>query len=350
MALPEVPSFWWREPGIRALLLSPLSLLWGLVSAWRMELSPSAEVDAPVLCVGNFIAGGAGKTPTAIAICRAATRAGLKPGFLSRGYGGRIAGPVRVDLSHHSAHDVGDEPVLLAAEALTVVSADRPSGAARLVAEGCNFIIMDDGFQNPRLAKDYSVVVVDAKRGVGNGFTMPAGPLRAPLSRQLALADCVVVIGSAPGGDRVIREAARRARPVYLARTVPAGRKSWNGKSYLAFAGIADPSKLYASLAECGADVVETRSFSDHHFYTDEEAGDILADAFEKGLALVTTAKDMARLKDGGEMQLRLAEQSQVFAIDLEFEDPRTLSLILDATRAKAAARRLKRYARRKAA
>lgn len=348
MALPEVPAFWWREPGLRALLLSPLSLLWGLASAWRMELAPTAQVGVPVLCVGNFVSGGAGKTPTAIAICRAARKAGMKPGFLSRGYGGRIAGPVRVDPSRHGAHDVGDEPLLLAAEAVTVVSSNRPAGAARLVAEGCDFIIMDDGFQNPKLAKDFSIAVVDARRGVGNGFTMPAGPLRAPLARQMALADAIIVVGNSGRGDEVIREAARRARPVYLARTVPAGRSSWKRKPYLAYAGIADPSKLFSSLEECGADLVETRHFPDHHFYTDEEVEDLLADAYEKGLSLVTTAKDMVRLQGGGELQQRLADGSQVFAIDMKFEDPRTLTLILEATKSKAEARRLRRNAGRK--
>ena len=316
-----------------------------MVSGRRMETAPSASVSVPVLCVGNFIAGGAGKTPTAIAICRAAAKHGLKPGFLSRGFGGSLAGPALVDLAHHHAAEVGDEPLLLAEEAPTVISADRPAGAARLVAEGCDFIILDDGFQNPHLAKDYNLVVVDAGRGIGNGMTIPSGPLRAPLTRQMALADSVVVIGDAPGGDRVIRETARRGKPSFLASLKPMQKAKWRKMRCLAFAGIGDPEKFFASLAECGADLVLTRAFPDHHVYSDEEIEELLEEAREQDLALVTTTKDMARLRGAGSMKEKLAEESQVFGVELEFEDQRTLSLILDATLARAEERALKKLA-----
>ncbi|GIL03160.1 MAG: tetraacyldisaccharide 4'-kinase [Alphaproteobacteria bacterium] len=332
MALQEAPSFWWRKPGLPAYLLSPLSLAWGAASAWRMEKAPTAVAGVPVICVGNFIAGGSGKTPAAMAIGRAALGAGLRPGFLSRGFGGHLVGPVRVDPQRHRAFEVGDEPLLLSAVATTVVAVNRAAGAARLVAEGCDFIIMDDGFQNPRLAKDFCLVVVDARRGIGNGYTIPAGPLRAPLSRQFALADAIAVVGQAPAGERLIRETARRAKPVHLARLVPSETRRWQGRRVLAYAGIADPDKFFASLAAAGAEIVARRPFGDHHVFTDEEIEDLLETAAAGELTLVTTAKDMARLRDDAMPAGRLAERSEVFAVDLEFEDPRAAGLIIDLT------------------
>ncbi|MCG6857055.1 MAG: tetraacyldisaccharide 4'-kinase [Salaquimonas sp.] len=345
MRVEEAPAFWWRKPGMAALALMPLSALWGFVSGWRMELAPSASVSVPVLCVGNFVTGGAGKTPTAIAICQAALKAGLKPGFLSRGHGGSLSGPLQVDPASHRATEVGDEPLLLAKVAPTVISADRPAGAARLIAMGCDFIILDDGFQNPKLAKDFNLVVVDARRGIGNGLTLPSGPLRAPLSVQMARADAVVIVGDGPAGDQAVRETARRGKPVYIARTVPVRKTVWKGRRCLAFAGIGDPVKFFLSLEEAGADLVSRQSFVDHHVFGDEEIRDLLAEAAEKKLELVTTSKDMARLRHAGHLAEELAERAQVFDIRLEFDDPRTATLLIDATREKAEARSLKRQA-----
>ena len=344
MAMDEAPPFWWTRPGPLAWALSPLAYLWGQGTARRMELAPGATVRVPVLCVGNFIAGGAGKTPTAIALARAARARGLNPGFLSRGYGGRIAGPAMVDLEKHHAIDVGDEPLLLAAEAMTVVSADRPAGAELLAASGCDFVIMDDGFQNPSLEKDYALVVVDARRGIGNGFCMPAGPLRAPLGRQMAAADAVLVVGEGPGGDQVVRAAARRAKPVFRAAIRPIDAKQWQGKWFVAFAGIADPEKFFASLREAGAELVDMRSFPDHHPFTEEEAGELLEKAQLNNVELVTTTKDQARMSGAhGEALEKLAEASAIFQIELAFDDPRSLAIIIDATLTRAQERRLRR-------
>ena len=344
MRVEEAPSFWWQKPGFAAWALLPLSALWGLVSGWRMEMAPSVYVSVPVLCVGNFIAGGAGKTPTAIAVCEAAVKHKFKPGFLSRGHGGRTPGPLLVDPAIHHAAEVGDEPLLLAEVAPTVISVDRPAGAARLIAMGCDLIILDDGFQNPKLAKDFNLVVVDAGRGIGNGMTLPAGPLRAPLSVQMALADAVIVIGDGAAGDQAIRETARRGKPVYIARTVPARKSGWKGKRCLAYAGIGDPSKFFASLREAGADVVAGHGFPDHHVFTDEEIGELLREEEEENLALVTTSTDMARLRHAGALSDELAARSEVFEIRLEFDDPRTVKLVLDATQAAAKAHNLKRH------
>lgn len=344
MAMDEAPPFWWTRPGPLAWALSPLALIWGQGAARRMELAPGASVRIPVLCIGNFIAGGAGKTPTAIEIARVARKRGLSPGFLSRGYGGRITGPAIVDLKKHHAMDVGDEPLLLAAEAMTVVSADRPAGAEFLAANGCDFLIMDDGFQNPSLEKDYALVVVDARRGIGNGFCMPAGPLRAPLGRQLAAADAVLIIGDAPGGDRVVRAAARRAKPIFGAAIRPVDGKKWRDRWFVAFAGIADPEKFFSSISDAGAELVDMRSFPDHHPFTEEEAAELLEKATLGKVELVTTSKDHARMAGAhGEALAKLADETVVFEIELGFDDPRSPDLIIDATLARAGARKLRR-------
>jgi tetraacyldisaccharide 4'-kinase len=332
MPLDEAPPFWWKNPGPLAYSLFPVGYLWGQIAGMRMGRPPSASVPVPVLCIGNFIAGGAGKTPAALAICKGARARGLKAGFLTRGYGGQLTGPELVDTQKHYAVDVGDEALLLAELAPTVVSADRTAGAKYLVSRGCDFIIMDDGFQNPKLAKDYSLVVVDAKRGFGNGMPHPAGPLRAAIGVQLIHANAILVIGDAPRGDLVIRKAARRGKPIYRASTVPAGNATqWENRKVAAFAGIADPEKLFASLEDAGAEVVEARGYADHHHYSDEECKELIGFS-RQGLQLITTSKDFVRLRGGGGESERLAKMAEVFRIETVFEDPGARDRIIEAT------------------
>jgi tetraacyldisaccharide 4'-kinase len=345
----EPPPFWWKPTSAMALALSPVSLIYGWGAARRMASPARSSVPVPVLCIGNFIAGGAGKTPTAIALAGAITRRGLRPGFLSRGYGGRIEGPAVVDPTVHFAADVGDEPILLAEVAPTVVSADRAAGAAMLVEQGCNFIVMDDGFQNPGLAKDFSLVVVDSGRGIGNGWTIPAGPLRAPLRAQLLKADAVLVIGEKSGADRVIRETARSGRPVHLARTRVVNPRQWKSRKVIAFTGIADPSKFFESLEAAGAELVASRPFPDHHFFTQEEARDLLALADASGAELVTTAKDRARLFGQRDYIAVLSVETQVLEITLSFDDSKSTDRIIDATIRNAEARILTQFQERSA-
>lgn len=342
MALDEAPPFWWKRPGPLSILLYPIGFVWGRAAALRMSLPPDASVSVPVLCIGNFIAGGAGKTPTAIAFGKSAAARDIPFGFLSRGYGGQYKGPMLVDPKKHNASEVGDEPLLLAKHGKTVIAADRYAGASMLVAEGCKLIIMDDGFQNPAIAKDFSLVVVDAKRGIGNGFSIPAGPMRAPLSAQLVHADAVLIIGDAAAGDQMIRQVARRGKLLHTARIVPEQIDIWRDKACLAFAGIADPDKLFISLENAGAVVEVKRSFPDHHVYTDEEAADLLLEAQSRKLQLVTTSKDMARLSGLGKPQEKLASKTAVLDVKMEFEDPRATDLILEATFAAAETRLLR--------
>jgi tetraacyldisaccharide 4'-kinase len=239
--------------------------------------------------------------------------------FLSRGYGGTLTG-VRVAPSRHRAADVGDEPLLLARAASVIVARDRVAGAKLAVAAGASVIVMDDGFQNPSLAKDFSVLVVDARRGVGNGSVIPAGPLRAPLAAQLAPSDALLVIGTGAGADDVVKEARARDIPVFTARLRPdagfvAARR---GARVLAFAGIGDPEKFFATLAEAGITVGATRSFPDHHRYTRDEAQTLCDEAARAGFALVTTEKDLARINGDDELT-QLAAHAHALPVALAF-------------------------------
>jgi tetraacyldisaccharide 4'-kinase len=278
------PRFW-RQPGAPGRLLAPLAAIYGAVAGARMGHT-GARAGVPVICVGNLTVGGAGKTPSAIAIAKLLLAQGLKPFFLTRGYGGTLAGPVRVGPPHRAA-DVGDEPLLLAATAPTIVARDRVRGAAAAVSAGANVIVMDDGFQNPSLAKDFSLVVLDGEYGIGNALVFPAGPLRAPLEAQLEHAGALLVL---------------------------AGRKM------LAFAGIAYPEKFFATLAAAGIAAPQTRSFPDHHVFTRAEAEGLFEIAERHGLSLVTTEKDLVRMRGDAETAA-LADKTSALPVGLRIEN-----------------------------
>jgi tetraacyldisaccharide 4'-kinase len=292
------PAFWWREAGLAAGLLSPLAALYGAVAAARLTRR-GARAAVPVVCVGNPTVGGAGKTPLVLRLARLLQDVGEAPVLLSRGYGGSRKGPLRVDPARHHAADVGDEPLLLARAAPTFVARDRVLGAQAAVAAGASLIVMDDGFQNPSLQKTFSVLVVDGRRGIGNGRVVPAGPLRAPLEAQLARADALVLVGSSDAGERVAADARRHGVPVFRAGLVPdaAALAALAGTSVLAFAGIGDPRKLFGTLAEAGVTVAAIRSFPDHHRYTAAEAMMLCTEADRTGVTLVTTEKDLVRMQ-----------------------------------------------------
>lgn len=328
----EAPPFWFRRPGLFAWGLAPFSSVYGRIAARRMAAAPKAISRLPVLCIGNLVVGGAGKTPTAIALARIARDLGIRPGFLSRGYGGSLREATRVDEKGHNARDVGDEPLILARYGVTIVAADRAAGAALLQSEGVDLIIMDDGFQNPQLHKDYSLVVVDAVRGIGNGYCMPAGPVRASLSTQLAHASAILLIGKSKAGTSLVRKAAKAAKPVLTGTMEVRRRAGWNGMQALAYAGIAVPEKFYDSLEALGVEVLERQSFHDHHPFSPEECQDLIARADRQGLALVTTEKDAARLARMGQFQEALRAKSRILLIDMEFENRKMGEMIVRET------------------
>lgn len=313
------PRFWWREGSLLGQALAPLGALYGAVTARRM-MREGVRPGVPVICIGNFQLGGAGKTPTAMAVVNLLREMGETPVVLSRGYGGRAPGPVRVDPLHHSAAEVGDEPLLLAQVAPVIVARDRVAGAAMACAAGASVLVMDDGLQNPTLHKDAVIAVIDGGRGIGNGAVFPAGPLRAPLAAQLACTDALVVIGAGQGGTSVARQMRARHAPVFHAwfDPAPSSLAMLRGRQVLAFAGIGDPARFFATLRAHGIDVVESQSFPDHHAFSAAEVEALRHRAHARGLIAVTTAKDRVRLSS--DPQLRpLADGIAAFDVRLAF-------------------------------
>jgi tetraacyldisaccharide 4'-kinase len=324
----RAPRFWNRK-GPTALALWPASRFWGGVVARRMARPPLFWPSVPVLCVGNYTTGGEGKTPTAIELARLAVEEGLRPGFLSRGHGGAEPGPVLVG-ERDTAYRVGDEPLLLARVAPTVVSRDRPAGAQLLVAKsGIDIIIMDDGFQNPSLGKDISFVAADAEGGFGNGLVLPAGPLRAPLYAQLQRTDALVLIGEGAASYGLTRLAARANLQLLRARLEPASREGWGNRPVLAFAGIGHPQKFFAGLEQVGVKFAGRIPFPDHHAFTAEEADMLLQRARSGALRLVTTEKDLARLYGASGKVGELGKASEPFKVKLVFDRPETVRAII---------------------
>lgn len=314
------PAFWWRAGGLAAALLAPAAAVYGAVATWRLR-QPGRRAGIPAICIGNLTVGGAGKTPTAIAVAELLRAAGKHPFLLSRGYGGSLRGSRLVDPKRHQAREIGDEPLLLARAAPVIVGADRVAGAAMARVEGADVVVLDDGFQNPALAKDLSLLVIDGRRGIGNGAVVPAGPLRAPLALQLDRAQALLVIGPSSGAAEVVTEARARSLPIFHGRLAPdaAALAGLAGHRVLAFAGIGDPAKFFATLVEAGVEVAAQQAFPDHHRYGRAEAADLMAQAERDGLLLVTTEKDLARLS-GEDDVAALATQAGALPVKLVVE------------------------------
>jgi tetraacyldisaccharide 4'-kinase len=328
----EAPPFWWQKPDWRAWSLWPVSALYGLAARYRLQNAPRKRFDIPVLCIGNLTVGGTGKTPVAIAFARQAAAMRLKPGFLSRGHGGSVSGAHLVNLHHDGARYVGDEPMLLAAHAPTAVSARRAEGVKLLLGEGCDFVIMDDGFQSAQIHIDYALIVIDAERGIGNGHTIPGGPMRAALVDQMRHATGLLEMGEGEGSATVVRYAARAGRPVYRAHMRPLPHEAIRGRRCLAFAGIGNPGKFHRTVRELGGELAMTRNFPDHHFYTADEARDLMALAHKNDLVLVTTTKDAIRLKHGSGDLKALHGKVETVEIDVAFEAAATPRAIVEET------------------
>ncbi len=318
----RAPEFWDRD-GATARLLDPIGRIYGLTGTLRRRLITPMRASVPVICIGNLTAGGAGKTPTAIAIAKHLQALGDRPHFLTRGYGGRERGPLRVDPDVHDADTVGDEPLLLARTAVTWVSADRVAGAKAAVAAGASHIVMDDGLQNPHLEQDLRLLVIDGATGFGNRRLLPAGPLREPIHQALARVDAAIVIGKDHAG---IDGLLPMMLPRLPADLVPDGDLDhFRGRRVLAFAGIGRPEKFYATLRELGADIVETRSFADHHCYQPHEIEHLHMRARQFDAACVTTEKDHVRLAPN------LGKLVEKLPIRLCFHEPEQLDRQLSA-------------------
>lgn len=323
----RAPGFWSRhKPSLTAWLLSPLGWIYGRGTAWRVARPPEVRAGVPVICVGNINAGGTGKTPTVVALVEMLVARGQRVAIVSRGYKAGLDGPVKVDPKAHGAADVGDEPFLMAAFADVWIARDRAAGVRAAEADGAQVILMDDGFQNPSVAKDLSLVVVDAVAGFGNGFVIPAGPLREPVAAGLARADAVIVIGNAaaqagfagtwPLPSEVPRLTARL-------EPLPTGL-SFEGLRALAFAGIGRPGKFFATLREMGVDVVRSVPLGDHQPLTPALMRRLETEARARSLQLVTTEKDAVRLPDA------FRQKVTTVPVRLIFDDPDAVGRLLD--------------------
>ena len=310
----RAPEFW-RHDGPLARLLSPLGLCYHLAGVVRRAAVTPWRAPAPVICVGNLVAGGAGKTPVVLSLLAMLDRRGLNPAALTRGYGGTAAGPLRVDPERHDAAEVGDEALLLAAAAPTWLGRDRAAAAEAAVAEGADILVMDDGFQNPGLAKDLSLLVIDGAYGLGNRWVMPAGPLRETAASGLARADAVVVLGE--GGEAIATDL-----PVLRGRLAPRER-SLAGQKVYAFAGIGRPEKFFQSLSDLGAELAGREAFADHRPYDAATLERLRRAAGGAGAKLVTTAKDAVRLGRPRPADIAVLE------VDLAWQDEAALARLL---------------------
>lgn len=313
----RAPGFWHDAPGVLSGLLSPLGRIYAAGTARRLANGARARVDVPVICVGNINAGGTGKTPTAIALAQRLVSRGVAVHAVTRGYGGSLDGPVRVVEQTHSAKDTGDEALLMAAFLPTWVATDRLEGARAAVQAGAECIILDDGFQNPALTYDLSLVVVDAWRGFGNGRVIPAGPLREPVDVGLARADMVLSIGPDTAQARFTQAWGAHVMVPQLIGSLdplPTGLPL-NGLPVLAFAGIGHPEKFFQTLRAMGADLLATHALADHQPLSEALMTRLLRDAAMRGAQVVTTEKDAVRLPP------ELRAQVMTVPVRLELKD-----------------------------
>ena len=313
----RAPGFW-QQDGLLPALLAPAAALWA-AAATRRAARPGWRAPVPVICCGNATVGGAGKTTLALDLGARLRQRGRAVAFLTRGYGGRVTGVLRVDPARHDAALVGDEPLLLAAVAPTYVAADRAAGARAAIAQGADVLVMDDGLQNPTLAKDLALLTIDGAGGFGNGRVLPAGPLREPLAAAASRCQAAVLIGADCTGALARLPP---ALPVLRADLVAADH-DLAGQRVAAFAGIARPEKFFASLAAAGAEVVQATGFPDHHRFTADELAALLAGAARRGARPVTTRKDAVRLPPA------LRDRVAVFAVRLAWQDPDTIERLL---------------------
>jgi len=326
------PSWWQNEDGsLLPKYLGPLGSVYGQIVKARFTYTKPYDCKLPIICVGNFTLGGTGKTPIAIKVAHILQSQGWYPSFLSKGYKGKSRGPLLVDPAEHSANDVGDEPLLLADHAPTVIAKNRVEGAWLLEQRRTDLIIMDDGFQNPTLDKTLNLIAIDSKTKLGNERIFPAGPLRAPLAFQLAKADALIITGSEPLDLlEELQTKYKFEKPILTGHVSPNEDTEWlKDKPILAYAGIARPEKLFDSLSQAGGKVIRRIPFPDHYTFTSKDAAHLTKLALKDDLQLVTTQKDLVRINEEEHHQLRaLKRMSHAFPVEFTFNEQDEKKLI----------------------
>jgi len=302
----KAPSFWYQPPGFLSTFLQPLGWLYGKGGKLLSSFKKRHHFPILIISVGNIVCGGSGKTPTAIALARLLQSHGHRVHFVTRGYGGIQKGPLRVDLTHHSYRDIGDEPLLLAHTAPTWVAKERPLGVQKAIEKGAQVIILDDGHQTHSLHKDISFVVVDAMQGYGNGCVIPAGPLREDLSTGLKRTDALIVIGKGEMAS---------SKPFFRAQ-VKSQSFSLASNRGVAFCGLGFPRKFYKTLEDLGVDLVATCNFPDHYRYKQADLLELQNLAKTHQAVLITTRKDAVKIPSSWRMGVHVLD------IDIHFEDP----------------------------
>jgi tetraacyldisaccharide 4'-kinase len=318
MPPPPTPEFWARR-GLLSSLLQPLAWSYQAGAAARRRWTRAERLALPVLCVGNLVAGGAGKTPVVLSLAARLRDEGERVHIISRGYGGSLAGPIRVDPARHTSAEVGDEALLLAEAAPAWIARDRAAAGRAAAKAGAALLLLDDGLQNPSFAKDLSLLVIDGAYGFGNGRMLPAGPLREALAAGLARADGVVLMGEDEAGIAT----RLRGRPLLRARLVAEEPRRFAGRPVLGFAGIGRPAKFFATLEETGARIIARHGFADHHRYQEAELQSLAREAEAAGATLVTTAKDWARLSPAWR------ERVEVLRVSVAWQEEAALDRLL---------------------
>lgn len=316
----KTPAFWYKKPGVESLLLLPLTIFWRAGGVIRRAMASPYRASVPVICIGNVVAGGAGKTPAAMAIAHLLMKAGHKPVFVTRGYGGQQQGPLRINPDRHSARDVGDEALLLACMAPVWLGRDRVAAIKEAEKHGTH-IILDDGLQNPSVLPNTALLVIDSATAFGNGHLIPAGPLRESVAEVMKRITAIILVG-----ENVEQKIAGLAR-------CPIARATWQpnlpadfprGEKFIAFAGIAKPEKFYETCRAAGLTLVETEDFPDHHFFSAGELAKLRKRAAKAKARLLTTEKDWVRLQAGDQAQVT------AFPVKLVFEDATAIKRLLN--------------------
>ncbi|MFC7291093.1 tetraacyldisaccharide 4'-kinase [Hirschia litorea] len=326
----QEPAFW-RErdrtsrdaaPLVRS-LLTPFSMLYAWVGQRRIDRTEPEAVGIPVICIGNLTVGGAGKTPlTTYLRDNLLAEENIRVATLSRGYGGNLKDPVRVDVDQHTAAAVGDEPLMMATTGESWVGKNRLATAEAMEHAGVDLILLDDGYQNPTLAKSASILVIDSAAPFGNAFVFPKGPLREPIEQGIQRADIVVLLGDGP----VPTEIGGFAGPIMRARIVP--REAPAPGKYIAFAGIGRPEKFFDTLKSFpDVEVVEGISFPDHHVYSKGDLSYLRQLARARVATLITTEKDYVRL--GEDQRGKIHTLNVTISFDSPEDEARLKSAIL---------------------